>query len=211
MLVLPIPVPIFVPVPMHLYCQKVPVPFSMPIPVSAPPRTDTSPAPGCHRPSPDPVPCFLALSWDSWFQVPVPMFLPTTLESTDKIVETIEELKVKIPSNPLEADILAMAEMIAEAEELDKASSDLCGMSCVVAMGEPMRHDSVSAWRAESGDLVPGGMGDSWGPPLKTWTSLLPRSCEQPECRGASRRLRPVWAGSRRCLGHGREDGQCLG
>lgn len=55
------------------------------------------------------------------------MFLPTTLESTDKIVETIEELKVKIPSNPLEADILAMAEMIAEAEELDKASSDLCG------------------------------------------------------------------------------------
>lgn len=29
------------------------------------------------------------------------MFLPTTLESTEKIVETIEELKVKIPSNPL--------------------------------------------------------------------------------------------------------------
>lgn len=58
------------------------------------------------------------------------MFLPTTLESTEKIVETIEELKVKIPSNPLEADILAMAEMIAEAEELDKASSDLCGMFC---------------------------------------------------------------------------------
>ncbi|CAH2316565.1 zinc finger MYM-type 3 isoform X1 [Pelobates cultripes] len=59
------------------------------------------------------------------FPVPVPVLLPTTLENTDKIVETIEELKVKIPSNPLEADILAMAEMIAEAEELDKAS-DLC-------------------------------------------------------------------------------------
>ncbi|KAB0401305.1 hypothetical protein E2I00_017286 [Balaenoptera physalus] len=71
---------------------------------------------------------FLAFSWDSCLQVPVPMFLPTTLESTDKIVETIEELKVKIPSNPLEADILAMAEMIAEAEELDKASSDLCDL-----------------------------------------------------------------------------------
>uniref|UniRef100_A0A8C5QDR7 Zinc finger MYM-type containing 3 n=1 Tax=Leptobrachium leishanense TaxID=445787 RepID=A0A8C5QDR7_9ANUR len=56
------------------------------------------------------------------FPVPVPMLLPTTLENTDKIVETIEELKVKIPSNPLEADILAMAEMIAEAEELEKAS-----------------------------------------------------------------------------------------
>ncbi|XP_063288829.1 zinc finger MYM-type protein 3 isoform X5 [Pelobates fuscus] len=59
------------------------------------------------------------------FPVPVPVLLPTTLENTDKIVETIEELKVKIPSNPLEADILAMAEMIAEAEELEKAS-DLC-------------------------------------------------------------------------------------
>ncbi|XP_053329690.1 zinc finger MYM-type protein 3 isoform X2 [Spea bombifrons] len=66
-----------------------------------------------------PVPCTMP------FPVPVPMLLPTTLENTDKIVETIEELKVKIPSNPLEADILAMAEMIAEAEELDKAS-DLC-------------------------------------------------------------------------------------
>ncbi|XP_053555068.1 zinc finger MYM-type protein 3 isoform X2 [Bombina bombina] len=63
------------------------------------------------------------------FPVPVPMLLPTTLENTDKIVETIEELKVKIPSNPLEADILAMAEMIAEAEELDKASSDLCELA----------------------------------------------------------------------------------
>ncbi|XP_063793212.1 zinc finger MYM-type protein 3 isoform X2 [Pseudophryne corroboree] len=62
------------------------------------------------------------------FPVPVPVLLPTTLENTDKIVDTIEELKVKIPSNPLEADILAMAEMIAEAEELDK-SSDLCELS----------------------------------------------------------------------------------
>ncbi|XP_064206460.1 zinc finger MYM-type protein 3-like isoform X1 [Anguilla rostrata] len=61
--------------------------------------------------------------------VPVPMFLPTTLENADKIVETIEELKVKIPSNPLEADILAMAEMIAEAEEMGRASSDLCDLS----------------------------------------------------------------------------------
>lgn len=73
------------------------------------------------------------------------MFLPTTLESTDKIVETIEELKVKIPSNPLEADILAMAEMIAEAEELDKASSDLCGMSWKAVMRETGCYQSVSA------------------------------------------------------------------
>lgn len=84
-------------------------------------------------------------SWDSCLQVPVPMFLPTTLESTDKIVETIEELKVKIPSNPLEADILAMAEMIAEAEELDKASSDLCGTPWGVVIRETGCYWPVSA------------------------------------------------------------------
>ncbi|KAJ7310367.1 hypothetical protein JRQ81_007278 [Phrynocephalus forsythii] len=88
---------------------------------------------------PIPVPVFVPVPMNMYAQkvpvpfsmpvpVPVPMFLPTTLESTEKIVETIEELKVKIPSNPLEADILAMAEMIAEAEELDKASSDLCDL-----------------------------------------------------------------------------------
>ncbi|XP_053129441.1 zinc finger MYM-type protein 3 isoform X2 [Hemicordylus capensis] len=88
---------------------------------------------------PLPVPIFVPVPMNMYCQkvpvpfsmpvpVPVPMFLPTTLESTEKIVETIEELKVKIPSNPLEADILAMAEMIAEAEELDKASSDLCDL-----------------------------------------------------------------------------------
>ncbi|KAJ8266472.1 hypothetical protein GJAV_G00130810 [Gymnothorax javanicus] len=61
--------------------------------------------------------------------VPVPMFLPTTLENADKIVGSVEELKVKIPSNPLEADILAMAEMIAEAEGIGRSSSDLCDLS----------------------------------------------------------------------------------
>ncbi|XP_066570849.1 zinc finger MYM-type protein 3 isoform X2 [Amia ocellicauda] len=89
---------------------------------------------------PVPVPVFVPVPMQMYCQqtpvpfalpipVPVPMFLPTTLESADKIVETIEELKVKIPSNPLEADILAMAEMIAEAEEMDKASSDLCDLA----------------------------------------------------------------------------------
>ncbi|KAM4695722.1 zinc finger MYM-type protein 3 [Rhinophrynus dorsalis] len=88
---------------------------------------------------PIPVPIFVPVPMNLYSQkvpvpvsmpvpVPVPMLLPTTLESTDKIVETIEELKVKIPSNPLEADILAMAEMIAEAEELDK-TSDLCELA----------------------------------------------------------------------------------
>ncbi|KAM4020740.1 zinc finger MYM-type protein 3 isoform 3-T7 [Anomaloglossus baeobatrachus] len=88
---------------------------------------------------PIPVPIFVPVPMNLYSQkvpvpfsvpvpVPVPLLLPTTLENTDKIVETIEELKVKIPSNPLEADMLAMAEMIAEAEGLDKAS-DLCELS----------------------------------------------------------------------------------
>ncbi|KAG7484204.1 hypothetical protein MATL_G00046790 [Megalops atlanticus] len=89
---------------------------------------------------PVPVPVFIPVPLHMYCQytpvplamplpVPVPMFLPTTLENADKIVETIEELKVKIPSNPLEADILAMAEMIAEAEEMGKDSSDLCDLA----------------------------------------------------------------------------------
>ncbi|XP_043912779.1 zinc finger MYM-type protein 3 isoform X2 [Protopterus annectens] len=89
---------------------------------------------------PVPVPIFVPVPMQMYTQktpvplampvpVPIPMFLPTTLESADKIVDTIEELKVKIPSNPLEADILAMAEMIAEAEEMEKASSDLCDLA----------------------------------------------------------------------------------
>ncbi|KAI1902744.1 hypothetical protein AGOR_G00019160 [Albula goreensis] len=89
---------------------------------------------------PVPVPVFIPVPLHMYCQytpvpitlplpVPVPMFLPTTLENADKIVETIKELKVKIPSNPLEADILAMAEMIAEAEEMGKASSDLCDLA----------------------------------------------------------------------------------
>lgn len=47
-------------------------------------------------------------------QVPVPVFLPTTLQGAELIVQTINELKTKVPSDPLEADLLSMAEMIAE-------------------------------------------------------------------------------------------------
>ncbi|XP_028675546.2 zinc finger MYM-type protein 4 [Erpetoichthys calabaricus] len=55
--------------------------------------------------------------------LPVPMFIPTTLDSADKIIETIQDIKEKIPSNPFEADLLQMAEMIAEEEEKEKPTS----------------------------------------------------------------------------------------
>ena len=48
------------------------------------------------------------------------MFLPVTLDNAESIVKTILEIKEKIPSNPFEADILLMAEMVAEDGEEDR-------------------------------------------------------------------------------------------
>ncbi|NXS21663.1 ZMYM2 protein, partial [Mystacornis crossleyi] len=46
--------------------------------------------------------------------VPVPVFLPTTLDSTDKILAAIEELRGKVPSDPLEAELLNLSGVVAE-------------------------------------------------------------------------------------------------
>lgn len=46
--------------------------------------------------------------------MPVPVFLPTTLDSNEKILAAIEELRGKIPSNSLEAELLTIAEMMPE-------------------------------------------------------------------------------------------------
>uniref|UniRef100_A0A8C7L834 Zinc finger MYM-type containing 3 n=1 Tax=Oncorhynchus kisutch TaxID=8019 RepID=A0A8C7L834_ONCKI len=84
---------------------------------------------------PVPVPVFVPVPLNMYCQytpitmalplpLPVPMFLPVTLDHIDKLVEYIKELKLQIPSDPLEADILAMANMIAE-ESKGKGSSDL--------------------------------------------------------------------------------------
>lgn len=45
------------------------------------------------------------------------MFLPVTMDSAERIVETIQEIKEKIPSDPFEAELILMAEMVAEEEE----------------------------------------------------------------------------------------------
>ncbi|KAM6313751.1 zinc finger MYM-type protein 4 isoform 4-T4 [Podargus strigoides] len=55
--------------------------------------------------------------------VPVPMLFPTSLDNADKVTETIQDIKEKIPTNPFEADLLQMAEMIAEDEEKEKTHS----------------------------------------------------------------------------------------
>ncbi|XP_032391777.1 zinc finger MYM-type protein 4 isoform X1 [Etheostoma spectabile] len=49
--------------------------------------------------------------------LPVPMFLPVTMDSAERIVETIQEIKEKIPSDPYEAELILMAEMVAEQHE----------------------------------------------------------------------------------------------
>ncbi|CAM4631844.1 unnamed protein product [Leuciscus chuanchicus] len=61
--------------------------------------------------------------------VPVPLFFPTTLDSAERIVKTIQEIKEKIPDDPLEAELLMMAEMVAEDTEREKCitSSDQTG------------------------------------------------------------------------------------
>lgn len=39
------------------------------------------------------------------------------MDSAERIVETIQEIKEKIPSDPFEAELILMAEMVAEEEE----------------------------------------------------------------------------------------------
>ncbi|KAJ8409903.1 hypothetical protein AAFF_G00209440 [Aldrovandia affinis] len=90
-----------------------------------------------YVPVPIPVPVFIPVPMNLYAQftpipmtlpvpVPVPVFLPTTLSSAEQIVQTINELKAKIPSDPLEADLLAMAEMIAEADEKPDCADVRC-------------------------------------------------------------------------------------
>ncbi|GAA6219149.1 zinc finger MYM-type protein 2 [Lates japonicus] len=83
-----------------------------------------------YVPVPIPVPVFIPMPMNMYSQVtptpvslpvpvPVPVFLPTTLQGAEQIVQTISELKNKVPSDPLEADLLSMAEMIAEDQKPD--------------------------------------------------------------------------------------------
>lgn len=45
------------------------------------------------------------------------MFLPVTMDSAERIVQTIQEIKEKIPTDPFEAELIFMAEMVAEDNE----------------------------------------------------------------------------------------------
>lgn len=88
---------IFVPVPVPIY---VPYPmhmYSMPFPV----------------PMPFPLP------------IPVPIFIPTTKNSYKGIMKEIKRIQEKIPSDPYEAELLMMAEMVATEKKTNDSDSDL--------------------------------------------------------------------------------------
>ncbi|KAM9169504.1 zinc finger MYM-type protein 2 isoform 2-T6 [Pangshura tecta] len=78
-----------------------------------------------YVPVPVPVPVYVPVPMHMYSQnvpvptmvpvpVPVPVFLPTSLDSNEKILAAIEELRGKVPSNPLEAELLTIAEMMPE-------------------------------------------------------------------------------------------------
>lgn len=76
----PIPVPVFIPMPMNMYSQVTPTPLSLPIPVRR-----------AHE-------CRILINLPDYspkssVQVPVPVFLPTTLQGAEQIIESINELK----------------------------------------------------------------------------------------------------------------------
>lgn len=55
--------------------------------------------------------------------MPVPMFIPSSMDNDEKATEGIEDIKEKLATHPFEADLLEMAEMIAEDEEKEKTLS----------------------------------------------------------------------------------------
>lgn len=85
-----------IPIPVPIY---VPFPlymYNMPFPV----------------PTPIPIP------------IPVPIFIPTTRNSAKGIMKDIKRIQEKIPSDPFEAELLMMAEMVATEKKTTDSDSD---------------------------------------------------------------------------------------
>ncbi|KAF5289279.1 hypothetical protein FQR65_LT11900 [Abscondita terminalis] len=56
--------------------------------------------------------------------VPVPIFIPTTRNSANGIMKEIKKIQVKIPTDPFEAELLMMAEMVAGDKKDDHTDSE---------------------------------------------------------------------------------------
>ncbi|NXV17586.1 ZMYM2 protein, partial [Cepphus grylle] len=86
-----------------------------------------------YVPVPIPVPVYVPVPMNMYSQnvpvpttvpvpVPVPVFLPMTLDSSEKILAAIEDLRGKVPSNPLETELLNLSGMVPEHDGKDEAS-----------------------------------------------------------------------------------------
>ncbi|XP_009941494.2 zinc finger MYM-type protein 2 isoform X1 [Opisthocomus hoazin] len=78
-----------------------------------------------YVPVPIPVPVYVPVPMNMYSQnvpvpttvpvpVPVPVLLPTSLDSSEKILSAIEELRGKVPSDPLETELLNLSGMVPE-------------------------------------------------------------------------------------------------
>ncbi|XP_071410532.1 zinc finger MYM-type protein 2 isoform X3 [Pithys albifrons albifrons] len=91
-----------------------------------------------YVPVPIPVPIYVPVPMNMYSQtvpvpttvpvpVPVPVFLPSTLDSSEKIHAPIEELRGKVPSDPLETELLNLSGVVPE--HIGKAeASDMAGV-----------------------------------------------------------------------------------
>lgn len=50
----------------------------------------------------------------------VPIFIPTLKNSMEELMASIKEIKEKMPKDPYEADLLVMAEMVADRDNEEK-------------------------------------------------------------------------------------------
>lgn len=83
----------------------IPVPIYVPVPL---------PMFAAPYPSPTPFP----------LPVPVPVFIPTTRNSANGILKEIKKIQVKIPTDPYEAELLMMAEMVAGDKKEENTDSE---------------------------------------------------------------------------------------
>ena len=90
--------------------QKTIIPIPVPIYVPFPVHMYTMPFP---VPTPFPLP------------IPVPIFIPTTRNSAKGIMKDIKRIQEKIPSDPFEAELLMMAEMVATEKKTESDSDSV--------------------------------------------------------------------------------------
>ncbi|XP_053670615.1 zinc finger MYM-type protein 4 [Anopheles nili] len=83
----------------------IPVPIYVPVPMFM-----------YSMPTPVPVPIPLP--------IPVPVFIPTTRNSSAGIMKEIKKIQDKMPSDPYEAELLMMAEMVAGDKKKEQSDSD---------------------------------------------------------------------------------------